>query len=95
LVTEILYSGCYGQRETTDSGKGTSLEPCHYRQPGDNAMRKKAKKKKAGDELRRKLRRPIPRIIKDPITGLAVLSAGKNAPKLTNEQVREMLTDFP
>ena len=34
-------------------------------------------------------------ILKDPITGLPVLSAGKGAPKLTNEQVRELLADFP
>jgi AbrB family looped-hinge helix DNA binding protein len=35
------------------------------------------------------------RIIKDPLTGLPVLTAGKNAPRLTSEQVAEMLADFP
>jgi AbrB family looped-hinge helix DNA binding protein len=35
------------------------------------------------------------KIIKDPITGLPTLTAGPNAPVLTNEQVAEMLADFP
>ena len=36
-----------------------------------------------------------PRIVTDPMTGLPVLTAGPNAPPLTNEQVLEMLADFP
>jgi bifunctional DNA-binding transcriptional regulator/antitoxin component of YhaV-PrlF toxin-antitoxin module len=32
---------------------------------------------------------------KSPITGLPVLMAEKGAPKLTSEQVAEMLADFP
>lgn len=43
----------------------------------------------------RRARRRKAVILKDPITGLPVLSAGKGAPKLTNEQVRELLADFP
>jgi hypothetical protein len=35
------------------------------------------------------------RIVKDPVTGLPVLTAGKDAPILTSEQVREILADFP
>jgi AbrB family looped-hinge helix DNA binding protein len=35
------------------------------------------------------------RIVKDPVTGLPVLTAGKGAPILTSEQVREILADFP
>jgi AbrB family looped-hinge helix DNA binding protein len=35
------------------------------------------------------------RIIKDPITGLPVLTAGPGAPVLTNEMVAELLSDFP
>ncbi|PYT89026.1 MAG: hypothetical protein DMG36_22990 [Acidobacteria bacterium] len=35
------------------------------------------------------------RIIKDPLTGLPVLTAGPGAPKLTSEQVAEILADFP
>jgi AbrB family looped-hinge helix DNA binding protein len=35
------------------------------------------------------------RIIKDPITGFPVLYAGPDAPVLTSEMVRELLTDFP
>lgn len=34
-------------------------------------------------------------IIEDPNTGLPVLTFGPDAPRLTNEDVREMLTDFP
>ena len=40
-------------------------------------------------------RRPEARIIIDPITGLAVLTAGPSAPILTSEQVRGILADFP
>jgi hypothetical protein len=40
-------------------------------------------------------RRRKAKIIIDPITGLAVLTAGPGAPKLTSEQVNEMLSDFP
>jgi AbrB family looped-hinge helix DNA binding protein len=35
------------------------------------------------------------RIIKDPITGMPVLTAGPNAPILTSKEVSEMLADFP
>ena len=35
------------------------------------------------------------RIIKDPLTGLPVLTAGPGAPELTSEQVAEILADFP
>lgn len=35
------------------------------------------------------------KIVRDPITGLPALDAGPDAPILTNEQVREMLADFP
>lgn len=35
------------------------------------------------------------KIIIDPRTGFAVLTAGPGAPKLTSQQVKEMLTDFP
>lgn len=35
------------------------------------------------------------RIVKDPTTGLPVLSVGPDAPVLTNKEVREMLADFP
>jgi AbrB family looped-hinge helix DNA binding protein len=36
-----------------------------------------------------------PRIVEDPITGLPMLSLGPDAPVLTSEMVRELLTDFP
>jgi len=35
------------------------------------------------------------RVIKDPLTGFPVLTAGKNAPELTSEDVAEILADFP
>ena len=35
------------------------------------------------------------RIIDEPITGLPVIDLGPDAPVLTSEMVREMLTDFP
>lgn len=35
------------------------------------------------------------RIIEDPITGWPVLDFGPDAPELTNEQVLQMLADFP
>lgn len=40
-------------------------------------------------------RRHKPRIIKDPLTGLPVLTVGPDAPILTNKRVRELLADFP
>jgi len=43
----------------------------------------------------RRTRRGSSRIIKDPITGLPVLTAGADAATLTSEQVREILADFP
>jgi AbrB family looped-hinge helix DNA binding protein len=44
------------------------------------------RKKKGGRKMR---------IIKDPITGFPVLSAGPNAPILTHKEVKELLADFP
>ena len=35
------------------------------------------------------------RIIKDPVTGLPVLTAGPEAATLTSAEVREILADFP
>jgi len=43
----------------------------------------------------RKVRPRNARIIRDPVTGLPVLTAGPKAPKLTSAQVREILSDFP
>jgi AbrB family looped-hinge helix DNA binding protein len=43
----------------------------------------------------RRVRRGSARIIKDPVTGLPVLTAGADAAKLTSEQVREILAEFP
>ncbi len=42
-----------------------------------------------------KHQKPEGRIIEDPLTGLPVLDFGPDAPELTNEQVLEMLADFP
>ena len=35
------------------------------------------------------------RIIRSPRTGLPVLTAGRDAPRITSEQVAEILADFP
>lgn len=35
------------------------------------------------------------KIIRDPVTGFPVLTAGRGAHPLTSEQVREILADFP
>ncbi len=43
----------------------------------------------------KKKRRQKYRIIKHPRTGLPVISAGKNAPRITNQQVIDMLAEFP
>ena len=43
----------------------------------------------------RKRRSTKVRIIKDPVTGFPVLTAGPNAPTLTHKQVKEILADFP
>jgi AbrB family looped-hinge helix DNA binding protein len=43
---------------------------------------------------RRKRGRRV-KIVRDPITGLPVLSAGPSAPTLTSKEVEEILTNFP
>jgi hypothetical protein len=43
----------------------------------------------------KKRRSKAGRIIKDPLTGFPVLTAGKDAPELTSEDVAEILADFP
>jgi AbrB family looped-hinge helix DNA binding protein len=35
------------------------------------------------------------KIVTDPITGFPVLSAGPNSPKLTSQEVEEILANFP
>lgn len=35
------------------------------------------------------------RMVKDPVTGFLAIDLGPDAPTLTNEMVRELLTDFP
>lgn len=44
---------------------------------------------------KKKLRKYKGRIIKDPLTGFPVLTAGSGAPKLTSKQVAEILAEFP
>jgi AbrB family looped-hinge helix DNA binding protein len=46
--------------------------------------------------LRPHAKRPRPaRIVSDPITGLPVLSAGSDAPALSNKEVEEIMASFP
>lgn len=54
-------------------------------QNGNIVLVPRAKKKKASKA----------RIVMDKELGLPVLTAGEDAPILTNEMVREMLADFP
>jgi AbrB family looped-hinge helix DNA binding protein len=35
------------------------------------------------------------RMVKDPLTGFPVLTAGKNAPRLKSKQVADILAEFP
>ncbi len=84
--------------ETKVSSKGQVVLPSPLRQrlglrPGDSLDIRVE-----GDAIvlrprRTKRRKAV--IVKDPITGLSVLSAGKNAPKLTSEQVHALLAEFP
>lgn len=42
-----------------------------------------------------KRHQPAAKIIKHPVSGLPVLSAGDDAPVLTSREVAEMLAEFP
>jgi AbrB family looped-hinge helix DNA binding protein len=83
---------------TKVSTKGQVVVPSHIRrklnlQPGDSL-----EARLEGERIvltPRTSRRRSARIIQDPMTGLPVLTAGANAPKLTSAQVRELLSDFP
>ena len=83
---------------TTVSTKGQVVVPSSIRrklglQPGDSL-----EARVQGQHIvltPRKVRPRNARIIRDPVTGLPVLTAGSKAPKLTSAQVREILADFP
>lgn len=83
---------------TTVSTKGQVVVPSRIRrklglQPGDSL-----EARVEGPHIiltPRKVRSPKPRIIRDPVTGLPVLTAGPKASKLTSAEVREILSDFP
>jgi len=83
---------------TTVSTKGQVVVPSSIRrklglQPGDSL-----EARVQGQHIvltPRKVRPRNARIIRDPVTGLPVLTAGPRAPKLTSAQVREILSDFP
>ena len=83
---------------TTVSTKGQVVVPSSIRrklglQPGDSLDARVQ-----GQHIvltPRKVRPRNARIVRDPVTGLPVLTAGAKAPKLTSAQVREILADFP
>jgi AbrB family looped-hinge helix DNA binding protein len=83
---------------TTVSTKGQVVVPSWIRrklglQPGDSL-----EARVEGQQIvltPRKVRLPKARIIRDPVTGMPVLTAGPRAPKLTSAEVREILADFP
>ena len=84
--------------ETKVSSKGQVVLPSPLRQrlglrPGDSLD-----VGVEGDAIvlrPRRTKRRKARIIVDPRTGLAVLSAGPGAPILTNKQVKDILSEFP
>jgi len=84
--------------ETKVSSKGQVVLPSPLRQrlglrPGDSLD-----VRIEGDAIvlrPRRTKRRKARIIVDPRTGLAVLSAGPGAPILTNKQVKDILSEFP
>jgi len=83
---------------TKVSTKGQVVLPSRIRrrlglQPGDSLDAKLE-----GERIiliPRRARRGSARIVKDPVTGLPVLTAGADAAKLTSEQVHDILADFP
>ena len=83
---------------TTVSTKGQVVVPSRIRrklslQPGDSL-----EAKVEGQQIvltPRKVRPRRARIIRDPVTGLPVLTAGPKTPKLMSAEVREILADFP
>ncbi|MBZ5645060.1 MAG: AbrB/MazE/SpoVT family DNA-binding domain-containing protein [Acidobacteriia bacterium] len=83
---------------TTVSTKGQVVVPSSIRrklglQPGDSL-----EASLEGQRIVLTPRRVRPRkarIIRDPVTGLPVLTAGPKTPKLASAQVREILADFP
>jgi AbrB family looped-hinge helix DNA binding protein len=83
---------------TTVSTKGQVVVPSGIRrklglQPGDSL-----EARIEGQHIvlvPRKVRTRKARIIRDPVTGLPVLTAGPKVPKLTSADVREILADFP
>jgi AbrB family looped-hinge helix DNA binding protein len=84
--------------QTKLSTKGQVVLPSRIRrrlglQPGDS-LEAKLEGERIVLTPRRALRRNA-RIVKDPITGLPVLTAGADAPRLTSAQVHEILADFP
>ena len=84
--------------QTKVSTKGQVVLPSRIRrrlglQPGDS-LEAKLEGERIVLTPRRASRRNA-RIVKDPITGLPVLTAGADAPRLTSAQVRKILADFP
>ena len=84
--------------ETKVSSKGQVVLPSRLRAKLGLRAGDALEVKLEGDAIvlrPRRRRRRKARIIKDPITGLSVLTAGPGAPTLTSKQVAEMLADFP
>ena len=83
---------------TRVSTKGQVVVPSRIRrklglQPGDSL-----EARVEGQDIvltPRRVRSRKARIVRDPITGLPILTAGPNAPKLMSAEVREILADFP
>jgi len=84
--------------QTRVSSKGQVVLPVVVRRklglgPGDPLDVSVSKGRVVLTPLRSRARKP--RIIIDPVTGLPALTAGPDAPRLTSEQVEEILSGFP
>jgi len=84
--------------ETTMSTRGQVVLPQAIRkklnlQPGDRLAANVEGERIVLVPKRRRARKA--RIIKDPLTGYPVLTAGKNTPTLTQKEVERILPEFP
>lgn len=84
--------------QTTVSTKGQVVLPGPLRRRLDIRAGDPLDANIEGDRIvltpRRKRGRRV-KIMRDPITGLPVLSAGESAPILTSKEVEEILANFP
>ena len=84
--------------ETKVSTKGQVVLPVQIRRKLGLRARDSLETRVEGGSIvltPRRIRTRKGKIVPDPLTGLPVLSAGEDAPKLSSKQVREILSEFP